>query len=287
MEQTSMRLLQATIRPSQAASILRYVVAISFGLVLVFPLLYLLSLSLMSATDAVASPPHLIPPSVHWSNFSSAFDFLSLHTIINSFVFTLGVLLLQMALALPAGFAMAQIPFRGAKVLTGLFIVPMFLPNNVSVIPLFVVTLKLHLVDTYGGLILPIVGSTAFGTLLFRQFFVSLPSGLIEAARIDGAGWFRILRSIVLPLARPAIAAYSVITFLTAWNMYIWPQIVATSKNLQVVPVALAPLARSTYNIIPPSVGAAAAVLSALPVVVVFLVGQRWFINGVAGTGLE
>ena len=282
-----MRVLESTITPQRAASILRYTVAITFGLVLLFPLLYLLSLSLMSATDAVATPPHLVPPSVHWDNFTQAFDFLSLRTIVNSFVFTLGVLILQMALALPAGFAMAQIPFRGATVLAALFVVPMFLPNNISVIPLFVVTLKLHLVDTYAGLIVPIVGSTAFGTLLFRQFFVTLPPGLIEAARIDGAGWFRILRSIVIPLARPAIAAYSVITFLTAWNMYIWPQIVATSKDLKVVPVALAPLARSTYNIVPPSVGAAAAVMSALPVILVFLVGQRWFINGVSGTGLE
>jgi multiple sugar transport system permease protein len=282
-----MSLLRATVSPRRAASILRYVVAASFGLVLVFPLLYLVSLSLMSSTDAIASPPHLIPPSLHWDNFRQAFEFLSARTILNSFIFTVGVLVLQMALALPAGFALAKVPFRGSRLLAGVFIIPMFLPNNISVIPLFVVTFKLHLVDTYAGLIIPIVGSTAFGTLLFRQFFVSLPTGLIEAARLDGAGWFRVLGSIALPLARPAIAAYSVITFLTAWNMYIWPQIVATSKELKVVPVALAPLARSSYNIIPPSVGAAAAVLSALPVVLVFLFGQRWFINGVAGSGLE
>ena len=282
-----MSALGLSITPRRAATILRYTVAASFGLALIFPLAYLLSLSLMSATDAVASPPHLVPPSFHWGNFAQAFDFLSVRTVVNSFVFTLGVLVLQLSLALPAGFAMAQIPFRGATALAAVFVVPMFLPNNISVIPLFVVTLKLHLVDSYAGLILPIVGSTAFGTLLFRQFFTNLPSGLVEAARIDGAGWFRILRSIAVPLARPAIAAYSVITFLTAWNMYVWPQIVATSKELKVVPVALAPLARSTYNIIPPSVGAAAAVLSALPVIVVFLFGQRWFVYGMSGTGLE
>lgn len=282
-----MSLWRRSIRPRTAVLILRYVAAIGFGLVVVFPLVYLLALSVMSPADAVASPPHLIPPSVHLDNFTQAFDFLSPRTILNSFIFTLGVLFLQMALALPAGFAMAHIPFRAAAFFAGLFVVPMFLPSNISIIPLFVVTLKLHLVDTYAGLILPIVGSTAFGTLLFRQFFSTLPPGLIDAARIDGAGWWRTLRSIAIPLARPAIAAYSVITFLTAWNMYIWPQLVGTSNDLKVVPVALAPLARSTYNIIPPSVGAAAAVMSALPVVVVFLLGQRWFINGVAGTGLE
>jgi ABC-type glycerol-3-phosphate transport system permease component len=276
-----------TIKPRTATVTLRYVTAIALGLVVVFPLVYLMALSVMSPQDAVASPPHLIPPSVHWDNFSKALDYLSARTIVNSFIFTLGVLILQMSLALPAGFAMAQIPFRAAAFVTGLFVVPMFLPSNISIIPLFVVTLKLHLVDTYAGLILPIVGSTAFGTLLFRQFFATLPPGLIDAARLDGAGWWRTLRSIGIPLARPAIAAYSVITFLTAWNMYIWPQIVGTSDDLKVVPVALAPLARSTYNIIPPSVGAAAAVVSALPVIAVFLLGQRWFINGVAGTGLE
>jgi multiple sugar transport system permease protein len=282
-----MSLLTATISTRRAESVLRYTAATAVGVALVFPLFYLVSQSLMSPTDAVANPPHLLPPSIHWDNFSQAFDFLSLRTILNSFIFTLGVLILQMALSLPAGFAMAKIPFRGARWLGVVFVVPMFLPSNISVIPLFVVTLKLHMVDTYQGLIIPIVGSTAFGTLLFRQFFVNLPDGLIEAARIDGAGWFRVLRSIAFPLAKPAIAAYSVITFLTAWNMYIWPQIVGTSKDLKVVPVALAPLARSSYNIVPPNVGAAAAVLSALPVALVFLFGQRWFVNGVAGTGIE
>ena len=282
-----MSLITATISPRRAESVLRYTAAIAVGVALVFPLFYLVSQSLMSPTDAIASPPHLLPPSVHWDNFSQAFDFLSLRTILNSFIFTFGVLVLQMALALPAGFAMAKIPFRGARLLGLLFIVPMFLPSNISVIPLFVVTLKLHMVDTYQGLIIPIVGSTAFGTLLFRQFFVNLPDGLSKrlASTVPaGSGCSDRSR---FPLARPAIAAYSVITFLTAWNMYIWPQIVGTSKELKVVPVALAPLARSSYNIIPPNVGAAAAVLSALPVAVVFLFGQRWFVNGIAGTGLE
>ncbi|HEY8730261.1 MAG TPA: hypothetical protein VIL94_11805, partial [Acidothermaceae bacterium] len=144
-----MSLLSATISSKKAATVLRYTVAVSIGLALVFPLLYLLSESLMSATDAIASPPHLLPPTMHWDNFSKALRFLSLRTIVNSFVFTLGVLVLQMSLSLCAGFALAKIPFRGAAFLVVLFIIPMFLPSNVSVIPLFVVTFKLHLVNTY------------------------------------------------------------------------------------------------------------------------------------------
>lgn len=282
-----MSVMSASVSRRTASRIVRYTAVIVVGLVMVFPLAYLLSDSLMTSHDVLANPPHLIPPSVRWSNFSDAYSFLSGRTILNSFIFTLGVLLLQLALSLPAGFALAKIPFRGAGGLVALFIIPVFLPSNVSVIPLFIVTFKLHLVNTYGGLIIPIVGSTAFGTLLFRQFFVNLPGGLVEAARIDGAGWFRVLYSIAVPLSKPAVASYSAITFLTAWNMYIWPQIIATNPKLRVIPVALAPLARSSYNTIPPNVGYAAAVLSALPVVVAFLLAQRWFLNAVVGTGLE
>jgi ABC-type glycerol-3-phosphate transport system permease component len=219
----------------------------------------LLSASFMSVRDAEGVDPPLLPREWHPENYSRALDFISIRTIVNSFIFTLGVLVLQLAISLLAGFALAQLKFRGRHLLVALFIIPMFLPTNVFVIPLFIVTLKLGLVNSYAGLILPIVGSTAFGTLLFRQFFINFPPGLIEAARIDGASWFRVLGSIVLPLAKPAAASYSLLTFVTAWNMYVWPQIVATSPDLRVIPVALAPLARSTYATIPATVGFAAA----------------------------
>lgn len=271
--------------PRNPTAIARYIVIVAIGFVLVFPLLYLVSLSLMTAHDVAASPPNLIPPSFEWSNFSQAYSFLSGRTILNSFIFTLGVLVLQLGLSLPAGFALAQIPFRGSGFMTSMFVIPMFLPTNVFVITLFVVAYKLQLINTYAGLIIPIAGSTAFGTLLFRQYFVKFPRSLIEAARLDGAGWFRTLWTIAIPLAKPAVAAYSAVTFVTAWNLYIWPQLVATDPALRVMPVALAPLAQSTYNTIPASVGYAAAVLTALPVVIAFLVAQRWFLNAIVGTG--
>ncbi len=268
-------------------AVLRYGAILLTAGIMVFPLLHLLSASLMTAGDAQSSDLHLVPPTWEWGNYAQAYEFLSGQTIANSFIFTLGVLFLQMALSLPAGFALAQLRFRGANALLVLFILPMFLPANVFLIPLFIVTLELGLVNTYAGLILPIVGSTAFGTLLFRQFFVNFPPGLIEAARLDGAGWWRVLFTIAIPLSKPAAASYSVITFVTAWNMYIWPQIVATDSALRVVPVALAPLARSTYSTISPTVGFAAAVLTALPVVVVFVLCQRWFLNSIQGTGVD
>jgi ABC-type glycerol-3-phosphate transport system permease component len=137
-------------------------------------------------------------------------------------------------------------------------------------------------------MILPIVGSTAFGTLLFRQFMVNFPDGLIDAARMDGASWPRVLLRIVLPLARPPIASYSAITFLTAWNMYIWPLMVGNTDALRVATVQLAPLiagGTGFYGKVGPNVTYAAAILSALPVVLFFLWAQRWFINAIAGSG--
>lgn len=114
-----------------------------------------------------------------------------------------------------------------------------------------------------------------------------VPRELIEAARIDGAGWFNVLGRIAIPLARPAIAAYCSVTFLGAWNMYIWPLIIAPKPEMATLPVALAPLARSQYQLVTPNVGLAAAVLSTLPVLLVFLLTQKWYVRGVVGTGVD
>ncbi|WP_433892687.1 carbohydrate ABC transporter permease [Streptomyces sp. CA-111067] len=265
----------------------RYTVIVLCGLLMALPLFYLLSASLMSAQDIRAYPPHLVPPRLVWHNYSEAYHFLTARVIVNSFVFSFGILLVQLLITVPAGFALAKIPFRWSGALLAVIIVPMFVPSNMTLIPLYVVTHQLGLVDTYPGMILPIAGQTAFAVLLFRQFFSSLPAGLIDAAQIDGAGWTRTLVSIALPLAKPALAAYCSISFLTAWNTYIWPQVIAPDHEHAVMTVALAPLAQGQYTLMSPSVGMAAAVISMLPVLVVFIVFQRWYINGVVGTGLE
>ncbi|MEV0844781.1 carbohydrate ABC transporter permease [Streptomyces sp. NPDC049954] len=276
-----------TMTPRTAGKVVHWLAILVCGLILAFPLLYLLSSSLMSSADVVAYPPHLVPPSVHFGNFSEAWHYLGGRTVANSFIFAFGVVLLQLVIGLPAGFALAKIPFKGAAIITGLFVVPMFLPNNISIIPMFVVTRSLGIVNSYLGLIIPIAGSTAFATLLFRQFFSTLPDGLLDAAKLDGAGWWRILLQIITPTAGPPIAAFSSVTFLTAWNQYIWPLIVAPSSDLRVGPVALAPLAQGFVTNITPNVNMAASLISVLPVLLIFIVAQKWFVNGVVGSGLE
>ncbi len=265
----------------------RYATIIIFGLLLAFPLLYLVSGSLMTRGELSQNPPPLFPATPIWSNFSEAIGYLKPQSILNSFIFVGGVLLVQLAICLPAGFALAKIPFRWSALVIGFFLVPVFVPTNLILIPTYVVTYKLGLVNTFAGLILPIAGQASVGVILFRQFFASLPNGLIEAARIDGASWFQTFTKIALPLARPIVASYSVITFLTAWNLYVWPLIAGSGEATRVLTVALAPLAGGQFSLISPSVTFAAAVITMLPVLAVFIAFQKWFTKGIVGTGLE
>jgi multiple sugar transport system permease protein len=265
----------------------RYSTIIIFGLIIAFPLLYLLSGSLMSFRDISQYPPRLLPTTPIWDNFVQAWNYLTPQTVVNTFVFVLGVLAIQLAICLPAGFALSKIKFRGSGVVFAIFIVPIFMPTNLILIPTYVVTYQLGIVGTFLGLILPVAGQASVGVLLFRQFFSTLPDGLMEAARIDGANWFQVFFLIALPLARPIIAAYSVVTFLTAWNLYIWPLLAAPGQSTRVLTLALAPLASHQFTNISPSVGFAAAVIAMVPVLIVFVAFQKWFTRGIAGTGLE
>jgi len=267
--------------------VVRYLVIVLGAFVLAVPLLYMISGSLKSAAESAAYPPPLLPSRPIWSNFAQAWEYLTPRVVGNTFVFAIGIIGLQLLISLPAAFALAKIPFRWTAVVLAALIIPNFVPANLTLIPLFIITYKLGWLNSFAGMIIPTAGQCAFAILLFRQFFVTLPSGLIEAARIDGANWLRVLGSIAVPLARPAIATYCSISFLTAWNMYVWPQVIAPDPTHRVLNVALAPLASSQFSQISPAVGLAGAVIAMVPVLIVFVVFQKWFIRGVVGTGLE
>lgn len=265
----------------------RYTAITLCGVVVAAPLFYLLSGSLMTYREIISYPPKFVPTDPQWSNFNAALDYLRPRTFGNTFVFVLGVLFLQLAICLPAGFALAKIKFRGAATVLVFFVVPIFVPTNLILIPTYIVTFQLGLIGSFLGMILPIAGQASVGVLLFRQFFAGLPDGLMDAARLDGAGWFQTFFSVALPLSRPIVAAYSVVTFLTAWNLYIWPLLAGPGPTTRVLTVAVAPLATSQFTNISPSIGFAAAVIAMVPVLVVFIAFQRWFTRGVVGTGLE
>lgn len=274
-------------RPSVPYVVFRYALIALLGFVMAIPLLFMVSGSLKSQSEISTFPPPLLPSRPIWSNFVQAWDYLTPRVIGNTFVFAVGIVGLQLLISLPAAFALAKIPFRWTGVILGMLIVPLFIPGNLTLIPLFIVTFQLGWLNSFAGLIIPMAAQCAFAILLFRQFFVSLPDGLIEAARIDGAGWPRVLTSICLPLAGPPLATYISVSFLGAWNMYIWPQVVSPNPANRVINVALAPLAGGENSTISPSVGLAGAVIAMLPVLIIFIGFQRFYIKGVVGTGLE
>lgn len=252
------------------------------ALLMAAPFYWLLISSLKYQSDVLAYPPVWFPKRVRLENFSEALGLLSPRAFFNSLVFTVLVTTLQLVLVITTGFALAKMNLPGGRSLFRLFVATMLVPFNVLLIPVFIVVRQLHMLDTYQGLILPIVAQTAFGVFIYRQFFISMPDELLNSARIDGANWGQIFRHIVLPLAGPPTAAYVSVTTLNAWNMYVWPLVAIQSADLRVLPLSLAPLG-DPYSLTAPNVAMMAALLSAVPVFIIFLLTQRWFVYGLGG----
>lgn len=258
------------------------------GLILAYPLIYLVFGSVMTAAQLTAFPPQLIPSTLHFGNFVRAWRYIKARSAINSVVFTIAVVFLQWLLCISGGFVLSKLRFRASNKISVMLGLSLFVPAITTLVPTFIVTDQFGLLNTYPGLILPIVAQTGFGTLLFRQFILNLPDELVDAARVDGAHWPGILARVIMPLARPATGAYVAISVLTAWNMYLWPLVVATEPQREVLTQTLAPLASSSYGGgIPENIAFAATAITTLPMVVAFLVAQRSFVRGLSGSGVE
>jgi multiple sugar transport system permease protein len=183
------------------------------------------------------------------------------------------------------GYALAKLRFPGKRALFLVVLGTLMVPSMVTFVPQFVMVSNLGLVNSYGGLILPFL-ATPFGVFLMRQYLLSIPDELIEAARVDGAGELRIFARIVLPLCGPALATLGILTFLASWNNFLWPLVVATTEDKYTLPVALA-LYSVGQNRIDFGLVLAGAVAVLLPVVIVFVLLQRHFLRGIATTGLK
>jgi len=183
------------------------------------------------------------------------------------------------------GYVLAKFDFAGKKVLFRLVLGTLMIPGMVTLVPLFVLVANMGLVNTYGGLILPFLAAP-FGVFLMRQFFLAMPDELIDAARVDGASEARIFLQVVMPLAKPALATLAILTFLGSWNNFLWPLVVATTEDKYTLPVALA-LYSTGQNQTDYGLLLAGAVVVVVPVLILFLLLQRYFVQGVAMTGIK
>ena len=243
-----------------------------------FPLLWMVSVSLMSPGEASTFPPPLLPREGTLGNYRELFAHAGIaRYLANSVALTTAVTLVSLLVNVAAGYAFAKLRFAGRDRIFKVLLSALVIPAQVAMVPLFLLLKQLGLVNTYGGVIVPAAASI-FGIFLVRQYALSIPSDLLEAARIDGANEFRIFRSVIVPVLKPIIVTLAVFTLLGTWNDFMWPLIVLSDKDLYTLPVALASLSRE--HVQDNELMMAGSVVTTLPVLVVFLLLQRYYIEG-------
>ncbi|MFI6673577.1 carbohydrate ABC transporter permease [Kribbella sp. NPDC050470] len=255
----------------------------------VFPIWWMATTSLKPVTEIFAFPPSLLPGSPTLDAYRQVFELQPFgRQYVNSLYIALAVTILTLAVSALAGYAFARIRFRGAGVVFVIVLTGLLVPNEVTIIPLYRMFDALGLVDTHWPLILvPALGApSVLATFIMRQFFITLPGELEEAGRVDGLGRFGLFWRVCLPLARPAIGAVSIFTFLHSWNLYLEPIVFLSSKEKFTIPQALTQYV-DAYGGPMWNTQLAAATLSALPVLIIFVLAQRQFVEGLAQTGLK
>lgn len=243
-----------------------------------FPLVWMISASLMAPGETNAFPPPLLPRSATLANYHELFATAGIgRQIANSALIATGATLLSLVFNLGAGYAFAKLPFRGRDATFRTLLGALVIPGQVAMMPLFLMLKQMGLVNAYAGALVPWLASV-FGIFLVRQYALSIPEDLLEAARIDGAGELRIYTSIVVPILMPIIVTLAVLTFLGSWNDFMWPLIVLTDRELQTLPVALAGLSRE--HVQDTELMMAGSVVTVVPVLVLFLILQRYYMQG-------
>jgi multiple sugar transport system permease protein len=261
-------------------------VYLGVGLVVALvPFVWMVSGSFRSEADLFGHPQSLFPHSLTLSGYTGVWQQLPfLRLLANSFVFAGVTTALTILFDSMCAYALARLDFRGKNLCFVLVIATLMVPFQVTLIPVFVELFHLGWLNTYQGLIVP-RATSAFGIFLFRQFFIDIPPELDEAARLDGASHWRIYWQVVMPLAKPAIATVAVLNGMNLWNDLLWPLVVSTSTTMQTLPAGLTLF--GGQHITDHAVLLAGATISLLPIAIGFFFAQKYFVAGVANTGLK
>ena len=268
-----------------------YAFLVAAALLMIAPFLWSISTSLKQPGDVFAYPPRFLPDPVTFQNYVDVFTKLTFgRYFLNSVIVTGSVVILNVLFGTAAAYAFAKLRFPGRDAIFFLLLLTLMVPFQVNLIPLYKIMVELHRAippigaDTYFGIVAP-SAIQVFGIFLMRQFLRSIPDEILESARMDGASEWRILRSIVFPVARPGMATLAIFTFLGAWNDFLWPLIVTNSDEMRTMPVGLALLARKNASNWGDTM--AGTVLTAAPLILMFLVLQRRFIEGLTAGSVK
>jgi multiple sugar transport system permease protein len=278
---------QARPHEHRSGSVALYLVLIVVAAVTVLPFVWVLSGSLRTTEDIQADPGAWLPGEATLDNFVRLFSQAGFGTyLVNSIVVAAMVVVANVVGAAAAGYALAKLDFAGKRLAFGAVLAALMVPFSATFVPQFVVTVGLGLVDTLQGIALPSL-VLPVSVFIVRQFASGIPDDLLEAARLDGAGEVRIFLRIFLPLAGPALATVTIMSFLASWNNFIWPLIVAQNAGSYTLPVGLAATSQAAQNVTDYGLVLAGAVVVMLPVLILFVLLQRYFVQGIAGTGLK
>ena len=271
MQSTSQRILMTRV--------LLYTLLVVGAVLALLPMVWMVSASLMPSGEASTYPPHFFPSRVTFAHYTDLFTRLSIGKyLLNSAFVALVVTSASLAVNSMAGYAFAKLRFRGRDRLFRVLSAGLVLPTQVAMLPLFLLLKNMGLINTYWGVIIPGLASI-FGIFLVRQYALAIPDEMLDAARVDGASELRIFWSIVVPGIVPILATLSIWTFLATWNDFMWPLIVLSDESHYTLPVALANLAGE--HVQDTELMMAGSVLTVIPVMLVFLFLQRYYIQGV------
>jgi multiple sugar transport system permease protein len=269
-----------------AGKVVLYAVLVVAAIVSISPFLWMISTSLKAESQLFSFPPEWIPNPVRFSNYvDMAQAFPILRQLFNSVFVTVTVSFGQVLFCSLAGYSFARLRFPGRDKLFMIYLGTLMVPFMVTLVPSYALMRYFGWIDTYYALIVPFFFGNAYGTFLMRQFFMTLPRELEEAAHIDGAGPFRIYWQIFLPMVRPALATLAVFSVLFFWNDFLWPLLVTQSDEIKTLPVGLASfqgLYGSRFNLL-----MAGATVAVLPMLAVFIAAQRYFIEGINLGGMK
>jgi multiple sugar transport system permease protein len=271
--------------------IILYLVTAALTLMFIFPFVWTVSSSLKTAYEVVGYPPSLIPQVIQWDNYYQAWTSIQFDVFFkNSLIVVVLTVLGGTSSAFIVAYGFARFRFPGRNAVFGLCLATLVLPPEVTIIPLFLTFKQVHWLDTLKPLIVPsFFGGGAFAIFLLRQFILTLPFELDEAAMIDGASRLRVLFSVIAPNAKPALATVALFTFISHWNDFFGPLIFLNSPENFTLPLGLYSL--KTYAGDPgepkDQLLMAGSVIATLPIVVVFFAAQRYFIQGIVTTGMK
>lgn len=272
-----------------AGPLILHLVLILGALSMLAPFGWMVHTSLMPAYEAYKFPPKLIPS--HWAfeNYPQSMSFFPFGRFyLNSAVVSGAITLVQLLTCSLGAYAFARLRFPGRNVLFMIYLATMMVPFQVTLVPLFIIIKELGWINSYLALTVPFFFS-AFGTFLLRQYFLTIPHDLDDAARIDGAGFFSVYWRVIMPLSGPALATLGIFVFLYFWNLLLWPLVVINSTDLRTIPFGLAMFVGEAAGdqIVNWNLLMAASTVAVIPVLIVFIAGQKYFVRGITLTGIK